>query len=77
MLLPFDFALLTVEEARLLIKFIERQTATKSNSKNYEKMTKLGVMEIYRKLEEFTLASDHYNYDLRCLETSRIKMEDY
>ncbi len=77
MLLPFDFAVLTKEEAKLLKEFIEKMTATKNNTRNYEKMQKLGIMLIYDKLREFVESSDHYQHSIRNLDTSRLVTEDY
>ncbi len=71
MLLPFDFAVITTAEARLLMEFIEKQTATKGDSRNYGKMQKLGVLEIYNKLREFVEAAHHYEWQLRTLEPGR------
>ena len=76
MLLPFEFAVITVQEARLLMEFIEKQTATKSISKNYEKMQKLGVMEMYDKLCSFVGSADHYEHELRTVETWRFVTRD-
>lgn len=53
MLLPHQWAVLTVEEATILMQYIEKSTATKSMSRNYDKMEKVGVLEIYNKLREF------------------------
>lgn len=64
MLLPFDFAIITVEEANQLIAFIEKMTATKGDPRNYGKMIKLGVMELYDKLRTFVGNSHHYNHEL-------------
>jgi hypothetical protein len=71
MLLPFDFAVITAAEAKLLMEFIEKQTATKSLSRNYDKMQKLGVLELYNKLREFVEAAHHYEWQLRGLDTGR------
>ena len=65
MLLPFEFAILTVEEAKLLKKFIEESTATKAFPKNYMKMGSAGVLELYRKLEEFLHDRQQWNDRLR------------
>jgi len=71
MLLPFDFAVITTAEARQLMEFVEKQTGTKTNTRNYEKMQKLGVLEIYNKLREFVEAANHYEWQLRSIDTGR------
>lgn len=53
MLLPHEYTLLTVEEAKELIKYIEISTATKCNDKNYDKMGKAGILDMYDKLRMF------------------------
>ena len=53
MLMPFDWAVLTVEEAKLLMEYIEKSTATKTQPKYYEKIQRLGLLPIYEKLREF------------------------
>ncbi len=65
MLLPFDFAILTAAEAQLLIQFIETSTATKSQPKNYDKMAKVGILEMYNKLRDFVEAANQYENNLR------------
>lgn len=65
MLLPFQWAVLTVEEAKLLIAYIETSTATKTIKRNYDKIKKAGMMEIYDKLRTFIIDSDNYEYNLR------------
>jgi hypothetical protein len=60
MLQPFDFAIINIDEAKLLLDFIRKQTATKHIDKNYEKMQKLGVLEIHSMLESFVYNHAHY-----------------
>lgn len=69
MLLPFQMGVITVEEARLLMTFIETSTATKGQSRNYDKMQKAGVLEIYNKLRELVEFHDHYEGQIRYLDT--------
>ena len=69
MLLPFNWSLLTLDEARQLVDYIEKSTATNGQSRNYDKMTKVGVMDIYSKLREFVEAADHYEANIRYLNT--------
>jgi len=71
MLLPFEWAILTVAEASLLMKYIETTTSTKSMPINYDKMYKAGMADIYGKLREFVEANGQYN-NLRDLDTSDI-----
>lgn len=67
MLTPFQFAIITVEEAQELMGYIERSTNTPAFSKNYKKMEKEGVLEIYNKLRNFVEESTQYNGNLRYL----------
>lgn len=64
MLLPFEFVILTLEDAQKLVNYIETSTATVTNLKNTNKMIKLGVYDIYMKLEEFVRQSKHYKDNL-------------
>lgn len=68
MLMPFDFAIITSAEAKQLIEFIEKSTETKKNPKNYEKIIKLGVMELYNKLTEFVYNANYYENILKNLD---------
>lgn len=70
MLLPFQWAVITIEEATLLMQYIETSTATKSMYRNYDKMQKAGVMGIYEKLREFVDSVEHYNNNLRYLDAN-------
>ena len=60
MLMPFEWAVLTIEEAKLLIDYIEKSTATKTIPRYYEKMQRFGMLEIYRKLREFVELHEHH-----------------
>jgi len=60
MLLPFEFGIITIEDASLLKTFIEKQTATKAYPVNYKKMQEEGVMNIYEKLIDFIYSHEHY-----------------
>lgn len=77
MLLPFEWTVLTVEDAKLIIEFIEKSTATKGLSKNYDKMQKAGVMEIHGKLSEFVDMNIHYHNELKNLDTFDFQKKDY
>ncbi len=68
MLLPFQWAVITLQESKLLMKFIEESTSTKSDPKNYAKMQKSGVLEVYNALREFVESSCNYDGNLRYLE---------
>lgn len=76
MLLPFQWAALTLEEAKLLMKYIEESTATKGDSRNYAKMRKAGVLDIYNKLREFVETAQHYEDRLRYFDPDDF-MRDY
>jgi len=60
MIMPFDWAVLTIEEAKLLMEYIEKSTATKTQPKYYEKIQRLGMLPIYEKLREFVELNSHY-----------------
>jgi hypothetical protein len=62
---PFEYAILTIKEANLLLSFIERVTATKSTPRNYDKMAKMGILDTYNNLREFVEGSEHYDSVLR------------
>jgi len=51
MLTPFQFGIIT--EAKVLLDFIEKATATKAFPRNYDKMRKMGVLEIYDNFKKF------------------------
>jgi hypothetical protein len=76
MLTPFQWVVLTVEEARKLQDYIERSTATKGLAVNYE-ILKVGMLEIYSKLAEFVEMSDHYGANLRDFNPDDFAREDY
>jgi hypothetical protein len=77
MLMPFDWAVLTVEDARLLRGFIQKVTGTPAQPKNYKKMQDAGVLDIYHKLDEFVEARDHYQNDLRRLDPNDFEPRSY
>lgn len=70
MLLPFEWAVLTVQEARQLMEYIEKSTATKTMPRNYDKIHKAGLTDIYDKLRQFVEANAQYEINLRYLDTS-------
>ena len=71
MLFPINFTIIDIKEAKLLKDFIDQQTRTKTIFPHYKKMQKLGVLKIYVKLKEFIEYHDHYEQELRYLDTSR------
>jgi len=77
MLTPFQWAVLTVEDARLLMQYIEKTTATKSQPRNYDKMQKAGMLEVYNRLREFVELNTHFENTLRYLDTSDFERRDY
>ena len=72
MLLPFQWVVLTLEEAKTLMRFIETSTATKTIPIHYEKMRKFGILETYEKLRQFVEASHQYDYHLRNLDSGEL-----
>ena len=58
--MQFQWAVLTIEEAKVLKKHIEESTATKGLSINYDKMQKANILEMYNKLKEFIYNSVQY-----------------
>ena len=58
--MPFEWAVLTVQEARLLMTYIEKSTATKTMPKRYDKMQQFGVLPIYEKLRDFVELNAQY-----------------
>jgi hypothetical protein len=65
MLMPFEWAVITVEEARILKKFIETVTATKAYPVNYKKIEESGMKIMYDKLSMFISEADHYAGQLK------------
>jgi len=59
-MMPFDWAVLSIEEAKLLMEYIEKSTATKTQKKYYEKIQRLGILPIYQKLREFVELHNQY-----------------
>ncbi len=70
MLLPHQWSILTIEDAKLLVDFIEKSTATKGLSRNYDKIGKMGILQVYNRLREFIDNHDHYECQVRYLDTS-------
>ena len=76
MLLPFQWAVLTIEEAKLMLDYIEKTTASKGLSRNYHKMQKVGMLETYNKLREFIESAAHYDEYLRPLDPYSFQTKD-
>lgn len=74
MILPSNVAMITVGEARDLMKFIEKSTSTKTIPVNYKKMHEAGVADIYESLRCFV---ENYNkqMELNDLDISRISYD--
>lgn len=75
MLLPFQSAVLTVEEAQILVTFIESKTSTPGVPINFTKIKAEGLYEIYNDLKNFLREYGHYEEILRDLTWSQIKYE--
>lgn len=77
MLLPNEWAVLTIEEAKSLVAYIDKTTATKGQStRNYDKIHKAGMGGIYARLNEFVSQHAHYDDQLRNLDTSDFARDD-
>jgi hypothetical protein len=68
MLTQFQFGIITPDEARLLVHFIEKMTAAEGLTVNYKKMQELGVMSIHTDLKRLIDEYDHYQMTLKNLE---------
>jgi hypothetical protein len=58
--MPFDWAVLTVQEAKLLMEYIEKSTASKTMPIRYDKMQQVGILDIYMRLREFVELHNQY-----------------
>ena len=67
MLMPFEWAVLTVEEASELSAFIEKMTATPTQPINFKKMQDLGIYDMYNKLRHLVDQAAHYQRNLESL----------
>ena len=77
MLLPHQWAVLTVEEAKALKVFIEKSTATKREKIYLKKIKDQNIFELWNKLREFIENYEQYEYILRHLDTSEFAPEDH
>lgn len=60
MLMPNEWAVITIQEARLLMEYIEKSTSSKTMPRRYEKMQEVGMLPIYEKLREFVELNARY-----------------
>lgn len=60
MLMPFEWAVLTVQEARLLMEYIEKSTSSKTMPRRYDKIQEAGMLPVYEKLREFVELRQQY-----------------
>lgn len=60
MLMPFEWAVLTVQEAKLLMEYIEKSTSSKTMPKRYDKIQQVGMLEIYTRLRDFVESHSQY-----------------
>jgi hypothetical protein len=60
MLMPNEWAVLTVQEAKLLMEYIEKSTASKTMPIRYDKIQQVGMLPIYEKLREFVEVNAQY-----------------
>lgn len=69
MLMPFDFVILTYDEAVTLCEFVKKNILVPKGTKpSPAKDIKDGVAALYSKLTEFITMSNHYQNDLRSLD---------
>lgn len=76
MLQPFEFAILTQQDAEILVEFIIKQTASKSSPINYKKMGELKVLNIYEQLMNFIESKRQYDNNLKSLDSGRLVYND-
>lgn len=72
MLQPFDWAVLTKEEAVILIAFIDKTLG----ARNYKALQEAGMMQIYSALKKFVEQSDHYEHHVSDFQPSDYKRND-
>jgi hypothetical protein len=58
--MPFEWAVLTVQEARLLMEYIEKSTSSKTMPRRYDKIQEAGMLPVYEKLREFVELRQQY-----------------
>lgn len=74
MLMPNEWAVITVQEARLLMEYIEKSTSSKTMPRRYDKMQEVGMLPIYEKLREFVELNKQYQ-ELQNLDIGRLVTE--
>lgn len=76
MLLPFQFAILTREDAKVLTDYLLKSVGAKASESKWKKLQELGISEIYSKLEEFLSMSYHYDNELHSLDSSDFQRKE-
>ena len=71
MLLPLEFAILSVQEAKLLMEYIEKSTSSKTMPIRYDKIQQVGMLDIYMRLREFVELHKQYQA-LQTLDIDRL-----
>lgn len=71
MLMPFEWAVITIQEARLLMEYIEKSTSSKTMPRRYEKIQEAGMLPVYEKLREFVELNAQYQA-LQSLDIGRL-----
>lgn len=66
MLLPFECAILTVEDARIIRDLIKEDLIKENTQKkgSFSERWKSGLARIYWKLDEFIIQANHYEENL-------------
>jgi hypothetical protein len=72
--MPNEWAVITVQEARLLMEYIEKSTSSKTMPRRYDKMQEVGMLPIYEKLREFVELNKQYQ-ELQNLDIGRLVTE--
>lgn len=75
MLLPYQVATLTIEDAKALINFIVSKTS-EGNSRNYKAIIESGLMRLFNELEDFVKYHDQYEDEFKYLDTSTLSRID-
>lgn len=69
MLIPFDFAIMTIEDANRIYKFIIKMT-DKKGQVNHKKIEEEGLTDLFNKVSRFIEGRDQWIYTLENLSTS-------
>lgn len=65
MLGPFEYVILTINDAEKIRDYILRTTAVDGLDKNYKNISKVGLMDIYTELTEALIKKEKFE-DLIC-----------